>query len=370
MKMKAAVYHGPHDIRIEEIPRPTCGRSGALVKVKAAGICNIIDRTMWESPSGGMGSIGSTPGHEWSGEVVEVGPEVSLLKEGDRVYGHWWRPCFKCESCRTGDYWRCVNWMQSFSTKPGGFAEFISLEFVTEQSVAVFPNDMGFNDIAMAEPLELSIGLASKTKPSDVAAIIGTDLVGIGLAACLKERGVEKVIACDVSELRCRAAQEAGADIVVNALEKDIVQVVQAETRGKGASFVVVLDERPIAIQQAMSVVRRLGHIWLTQGVGGSSGYLEINPAVVPLQPKGFRYVDGGYREEAIRFNPGLFSLDCPWGTLGPYKPRWLKVVDLWRSGMITAEKHVTHRFPLDRISEAFETAMDPHESIKVQVEP
>ena len=106
--MKGAVYHGPYDIRIEDRPNPAAGRDGVVLKVKACGICPIIDLNMWQNMASPQ--IGRIIGHEVSGEVVEVGSNVTLVKEGDRIYTFDpYVPCYQCPQCLQGDYWRCEN---------------------------------------------------------------------------------------------------------------------------------------------------------------------------------------------------------------------------------------------------------------------
>lgn len=367
-KMMAAVYYGPHDIRVQEVERPTYGPEGMLVRVRSCGVCNFVDIPAWERWTEGVrGIIGFAMGHEWSGEVVEIGSEVIGVKVGDKVYGYGWRPCYQCESCRVGDYMRCANVHPSegetFKTH-GAFAEYIGFHRVMEGGIIVYPQDMSYRDLALIEPLALSVGIARKAKAGDLVVVLGQEFVALGLTVCLKERGA-KVITADISELRRKASKEVGADMVVDALKENVVQVVMDETRGKGADIVVVVDERPIAVQQAMSMVRSAGKIWLTK----PRTYLELNPAVVSMHPVSFRIPDAGYDEHPIRFDASLFSMQSAWRTLGANRERWLEGVRILQSGKITAEKHVTHVFPLDKISEAFQIAADPYESIKVLVD-
>jgi L-iditol 2-dehydrogenase len=183
----------------------------------------------------------------------------------------------------------------------------------------------------------------------------------------LKKRGVPKVIACDISKKRLEAAEEAGADIVIDALKKDIIQVVMQETRGEGADAVIQCDDRPIVVFQAMNIVRNRGKIWTTRGA-----FLRLNPALIPQQaPTVFSMPPeaGAMTETAISLDPSLASMMSGFG-YGHRLSRFQEVVDLMQSGKCTADKLVTHVFPLDKITEAFKIAMDPHETIKVIVEP
>jgi threonine dehydrogenase-like Zn-dependent dehydrogenase len=370
MKMKAAIYYGPGDIRVEEIEYPKTGPEGVVLRVRACGVCNILDMDAWERwPSKG---IGLAQGHEFSGDVVEVGPEVTIVKVGDRIFGEpVFRPCYKCESCQVKDYWRCVNWGNGEVGRAihGAFAEYLWLPFVTNESIIKLPETLDYHNLALIEPLSLSIGLAKKAKADDVVVILGQEFMGLGTVACLKRMGVDRVIASDISERHLEASKEAGADIVVNALNEDVVQVVMKETSGEGADIVIQSDPRPIALIQAISMVRRMGKIWLGLAYGSP---IVLNPSSLPSIHSEVRWIGpgAGYTEPSLMFDPAMMSLRSAWGTLGAKMPRWLEAVELLQSGRITAAKHVTHVFPLDMIKEAFETALNPRESIKVLVEP
>jgi len=115
-----------------------------LVRIKACGICNIIDLPNWQRlPEAGRG-IGQGLGHEWSGEVVETGSAVTAVKPGDIVYGHRHAPCYRCEACPLGEYDRCVNLYQGIEVMQGAFAEYISFHRVMpENGLAIFPGTPG-----------------------------------------------------------------------------------------------------------------------------------------------------------------------------------------------------------------------------------
>lgn len=282
--MKAAIYYGPGDVRVEERPIPKYTPEGMLVRVRVCGICDILDLPAWERwPEGGRG-VGDGIGHEWSGEVVEVGSKVTAVKPGDRVYGHRNAPCYRCECCLRGEYNRCNNPFGGIEVQQGACAEYISFHRVEpEYGLVVFPKDDGLNfrDLAMVEPLELSVALAHKAKPEDVVVIFGQELVALGIVPFLKNMGVARVITVEPSEIRRKASKAVGADIVVNPLKEDVISIVMEQTNGRGAQTIIISDERPIATQQAMSVVRQYGEIWLTK----PSYYMVANPNVVNMTP-------------------------------------------------------------------------------------
>lgn len=365
--MKAAIYYGPGDMRIEEIKKPVPGVDNVVIKVKACGVCPILDLDAWyRAPAGGRG-VGLARGHEWSGEIVETGSKVKDFKVGDRVYMEpIFRPCNRCESCRQKDFWRCSNWMEGMGVN-GAFAEYIELPFVSTDAVIKLPENLSFRDLAMVEPLCLSVGLAKKANPDDVVVVLGQELVGLGTVAALKKKGIEKVITTDISKKHLDASKDVGADVAVNTLNDDIVDVVMQETAGKGADVAILTDHRPVALTQAINTVKRAGIVWLAHSYGAP---LKLGSSI-GTEP---RFAVGadfhGFIEQPISFDSALLYMRSAWGTLGERIPRFSQGVELMESGAITAEKLVTHIFPLDKIKEAFEIAADPHKSIEVMIEP
>ena len=134
--MKAAIYYGPHDIRIEEIERPRPGDAGILVRIKACGICPLMDIPRYQRIC-----VDHAPrvvlGHEFSGEVVEVGRSVTAVKVGDRVYGLAYRPCNSCDACLKQNYIHCENFEKGTAGTwiNGGFAEYLE-RYVYERRAA------------------------------------------------------------------------------------------------------------------------------------------------------------------------------------------------------------------------------------------
>jgi threonine dehydrogenase-like Zn-dependent dehydrogenase len=368
-KMKAAIYYGPGDIRLEDIELPHVNPEGVVLKIMACGVCDILDLPLWKNwPEDGQG-IGLARGHEFSGEIVEVGSRVTDFKVGDRIFTEpVYSPCYKCEACKQKDYWRCINGGANEVGKAihGAFAEYLAIPFVTKMSAVKVPANISYHDLALIDHLSLGAALARRAEAEKMVVVLGQDITGIGAVALLKKRGVAKVIASDISKIRRNASKEAGADIVIDAVNQDVVQVIMKETEGIGADCVIVCDNRPIATFQAMSMVRNLGKIWTTR-----NEFFRLNPALLPQaatsspQPP-----DGGaYREQAISLNPAFASMQ--FGLRYGYKQeRWQEALELLQSGKCTADKLVTHVFPLDKIREAFEAASNPHQSIKVLVEP
>lgn len=373
MNMKAAVYYGAGDIRIEDIARPASGTKGMLVRVKACGICPLIDVPHYKmsfpnidvppryEKSAARQPHGVVLGHEFSGEVVETGSEVTGVKEGERVYGVLWNPCGHCDACLSGDFERCNFIDAAGRSINGAMAEYVLFPNVTYPAVAQdklikLSPDLTYRDGALLEPLMLGVGLANKAKPADVVVVFGQEIMGLGAVTRLKEIGVSKVITADASERRLQESKGAGADVVVNTLLNSIFDVVMEETSGKGADVVIEVSCRPESLQQAVSVAKPFGAIWL-------GTFYTAGPFFDPS------WQAPGMISMNLTQKPGV-SINNAWGTLGPWMPRLLKATEIIQSGKVTADRCVTHVFPLDKTKEAFETAVNTADSIKVMIEP
>jgi L-iditol 2-dehydrogenase len=360
MNMKAAIYYGPGDIRVEEIKRPQASDGvngmGIVLKIGACGICHIKDMPRYKQSLFDC-SAGIAHGHEFCGEVVEVGPNVTVAKVGDKVYGLSFQPCLNCDACRSKNYAACSNFTDGTAGTwtNGGFAEYLLFPFANDENVIVVPETMSFRDGALIEPLYLSFGLANKAQAGDVVVIFGQDIMGLATVACLKEREVSKIIVSDISKKRLKAAEEVGADVIVNELEQDVVDTVLEKTGGRGADVVIETAGRAVNFQQAIDIVKNHGNIWF--GTTYDSPFLFHPSLQRPDKPRSNLTSKG-------------FTMQCAWGTLGSRSTRRRQAVELLQSGKISAEKFVTHAFPLEKIKEAFEVAINPHESIKVVIEP
>jgi threonine dehydrogenase-like Zn-dependent dehydrogenase len=307
-------------------------------------------------------------GHEFSGEVIEVGPKVTAAKVGDRIYGLTFRPCGRCEPCKAGDFENCRFYPESTEGNyiNGAMAEYMFFPYVIGNKLVKLPPDLTYRDGSLLEPLCLSIGLAQKAKKGDVVVIIGQDIMGLGIVAYLKEKGIaKKIIVSDVSKKRLEAAKELGADVVVNELNEDLYEVVAEATghdkaeklQGGGADVVIETSGRNVNFYMTIDVVKPRGQIWLATFY--DEGPFMFDPS---------KQVAGRPRSNFSQ--KGGAPMQCAWGTLGPWVPRLEESIKMIQSGKLNAAKYVDHVFPLDKVMEAFETAIDPHKSIKVVLEP
>ncbi len=349
--MKAAIYHGAGDIRIEEIDYPKAGDVGIVVKVRAVGICG-TDVHAYQTTRTGY-ATGKAIGHEFCGDVVEVGRGVTDISVGDRVWAGAMLPCFQCDACQQGEYFRCRDVKGGgVSGLDGAFAEHVWVPVaVLNRNVIRVADSVSYRDGALIEPAGVGVGAVHRAEPetTDTVVVLGVGVVGLGAVAALKDMGVTRVIASDISEKRLAAAGELGADLLINAIEEDVVARVMEETSGRGADIVVEAAGKPVTFLQSIDMVRRDGKVMV---VATYTEPFEFDPS---LTRPGLRM--SSLVRKAVRM-------------LGCYGGDNHGCYDLIRRGKLTASQLVTHTFPLDEVEKAFQTQMNVGESIKVMFEP
>lgn len=269
--MKAFRLKGPNQLVEEEVEIPKAEKGGVLVKVKATGIChtdlNFLEGISRPEHFGGKYPI--TLGHEISGEVEEVGENVTSLKEGDYVYINYTIFCGKCNYCLTGRDNLCSNKiMPGFSTD-GGFADYIYMPSslsVVKMGRNVPPEEaavLGCSGITAFHSVK-----KAKLGPGDVMAVFGCGGVGLMAIQTGKLFGA-KIIAIDIRDKALDTAKRNGADIVINPKTVDAVKEVFNETEGRGADAVLEFVTSDQSYETALAMLGRGGRlIVIGSGVG------------------------------------------------------------------------------------------------------
>lgn len=232
--MKAGVLHAKDDLRYEEIPTPTPGKGEVLVKVKATGICGSdIPRVLGD----GAHFFPIVLGHEFSGEVAEVGEGVTSVAVGDRVAGVPLVPCLKCEDCQKGNYSLCKHYSFIGSRQNGSFAEYVKMP---EKNVVKFDSSVSFEQGAFFEPSTVALHglLCADYRGGEDVAILGGGTVGMFTAQWAKIFGARRVFVFDIDNDRLTLARKLGADVTINTLDKDFREQVDQYTNKKGFGFV------------------------------------------------------------------------------------------------------------------------------------
>ena len=335
--MKRAVFHGPRDFRVEEVGDPTLEPDGAIIRVKACGICG-SDLHIYKL--GGTEQSQRVLGHEFSGEVAEVGANVTDVKPGMRV--------------AVGG--------------AGAYAEYVGIpRLILNRNVFPLPDDMSYEAGATTEPVSVGVNAAKRAEPKadDIVVVLGAGMIGQGTWQAFKAMGVSRVIVSEIGKKRLEVTRALGADMVINAAEEDPVAKINEITSGEGADIVADCAGSASALRQATDMVRGGGYWQLTRGMYNGS---QARPPIDMLSDGGKIMMVAVY-ENMVEWQPtpvmvkGVRMIGCIAGRLG-------EALDLMRTGKIKTQPLITHEFPLDRIKEAFEMQARPEEAVKVVIKP
>lgn len=232
--MKAALVYGIDDLRYEDYPVPELSDNEVLVKVRATGICGSdIPRVL----GNGSHFYPIVHGHEFSGEVVEVGSKVTTVNVGDRVSGAPLVPCMECEDCQNGTYSLCKNYTFIGSRIQGSFAEYVKLP---EINAIKFDPSISFEQGAFFEPSTVALhGIeCAKYKGGEDVAILGGGTIGLFTAQWAKIFGAKRVFVFDIDNDRLELAKRLGADVVINTRDENFMEQVKEVTSNRGFGFV------------------------------------------------------------------------------------------------------------------------------------
>jgi len=272
--MKAAVFEKPEVIKIKEVPIPQINDNEVLIKVKYTGICG----TDWSIYKGyySADKLPMIAGHEFSGEIVELGKNAKGLKVGDRVTADINMSCGTCFYCRRGQKLMCREFTQLGIHTDGSYAEYVKAQW---DLVHVLPKELTFEMGAFIEPVSCCIheAKAMNLPIGSSIAIIGCGL-GILHGVLAIHRGAAPVIVLGDNEKRLGIAKQMGADYIVDVTKvKDPVAEVKKLTEGRGADFVMEAVGKPATYEQAFEMVRPGGTV-AAFGICGAEETIKIRP--------------------------------------------------------------------------------------------
>lgn len=338
--MRAARFHPPRTIRIEEMPRPRPDGGGVLIRVEACGLCG-SDLAKYVH---GTAAPGEVLGHEVAGVIEEVGGGARL-SPGDRVVVAHHVPCFACHFCAHGDYSMCRGFKSS-RLAPGGFAEHLvaSAEHAAHSMHAI-PSSLSLDDATFMEPLACALKALPRLdlRPGDLAVLFGLGPMGLLFARLLARRPGARLVGVEPNpERRARAARDLLAAFAPG--DPALADRVRAETDGRGADAVILLAGRGALVADALALVRDAGRVCVFAASPGESA--------VPL-PIDMMY----YREVAL------------FGSYSPNPAGFAEALALLTEGTVRVDDLITHRLPLDGTPEAFERAVRG-EGLKFMIHP
>ena len=250
--MKAAVFYKKEDLRVENLPMPEIGAEDVLIKVKACGICG-TDMHIFDGDEGAAPTpAGTVLGHEFAGEVIEVGKNVIGIKIGDKVCVDPNKLCNNCDYCREGIGHFCSSMIGIGTTVNGGFAEYCA---VPQSQVYKFTDSTEFSAAAMTEPVACCLhGIdMCDIEPGANVAVIGGGMIGLLMLQLAKIKGASKLVLIEPIESKRELALKLGADIVIDPVNENAKEVLlnNGITR---LTTVIECVGKPVTMKQAIEL--------------------------------------------------------------------------------------------------------------------
>ncbi len=340
-KMKAQLFYGPGDVRFEETDIPRIGAGEALVRIKSALTCG-SDLKTYKRGHPTMIVDGSVFGHEWAGDIVELGEGVKDFAIGDRVVAANSVPCFKCYYCKLERYSMCENIVYN----NGAYAEYIKIPAnILSVNTLKIPEHIKYSSAALLEPLACAVhGIdESNITEGDMVAVNGAGPIGLFFVALAKLKGAI-VISSDLSDERLVTAKELGADFTVNAnkVEDQVKAVKDLTDGGKGVDVAIEATGFPKVWEMTILMARKGGTVNLFGGCASSTS-ITIDTQLLH------------YSELTIK---GVYHLT-------PYHVR--KAFKLIEKGLFDTTKFITSDMPLEKLVDALEL-MGQQKGIKYNI--
>lgn len=343
INLKAVVKTNPgyDQMELKDVEEPQVYGDKVKIKVAFTGICGSDIHTFkgeYKNPTTPV-----TLGHEFSGVVVEVGPDVTSIKVGDRVTSETtFETCGECIYCKEHDYNLCSNRRGIGTQANGSFAEFV---LSREESCHVLDERISLEAAALTEPLACCVHSAlEKTtiRPDDTVLVFGPGPIGLLLAQVVKAQGATVIMAGITKDSdRLRLAKELGMDRIVDTLKEDLAEVVLGMTGGYGAERVFDCSGAVPAVNQGLPLTKKKGDF---------------------VQVGLFAEKKNAIDEESIIQREIAYI-----GSRSQKPSSWILALDLLANGKIDTDKMITKVYGLDDWREAFEAVMAGNE-IKVVV--
>lgn len=336
--MKCAKLVDVGSVEIQEIAKPSPGPDQVLVQIKAVGICG---SDVHYYSKGRIGAekcrFPQTLGHESAGIIVRAS-SASGFHEGMRVAIEPALPCMQCEQCITGHYNCCPNVKFLGSPgMPGALQEYLAVD---KSQVHEIPDSMSFEEAAVLEPMGVAYHTVhlSAISPGQTVAIFGAGAVGLLTLAMFKACGAGETFIIDKLDYRLDFARRIyGADHVIDVTRTDPLEYIKRQTNGRGVDIACEAAGQPETFQWTLSAAR-------IRGMSLIVGIPEVDS--IGIDPHSMR------RKELLIRNVRRSNLAL--------KP----CIDMVKRGTVKISAIATHRFTLDTIKDAFETAANYRDGI------
>jgi L-iditol 2-dehydrogenase len=340
--MKAVVYLGPGELSYQEVETPQVGPGELLVKTRAALTCGTDVKTFRRGHH-----LMQPPmlfGHEFAGDVAEVGEGVTGFAEGMRVVAANSAPCNECYFCQHGRH----NLCESILFNWGAFAEYIRVPArIVNTNLYEIPSDLRYEEAALLEPLACVVlgNEAASISPGDTVVIAGGGgPIGLMHLQLARHNGARQAVVIDLKDSRLQLAEELGATHTINPACEDPVQGVKDLTEGRGADVVIETAGVPEVWQLSLQLVRNGGTAVM---FGGCPGGCQVSVDTDRIH----------YGELTIR---GVFH----------HTPKTVaRALQLLSDRVVKADSLITARVPLKDTQKALEKVISG-EAIKMAINP
>lgn len=336
--MKAAVVVANEDVRYMDIEEPQVTEGAVKVKVAVSGICGSdIPRVLHN----GVHFYPIVLGHEFSGEIAEVGEKVTSVKVGDRVAGVPLVPCMACSDCQQGNYALCKYYSFIGSRQNGSNADYV---VVPERNVVKFYKSVSFEQGAMFEPSTVALHgvLQNDYRGGGAVAILGAGTIGIFTFQWAKLLGATKVIVFDISDERLALAEKLGADGTVNTLKDNFIEDALAASGGSGYDYVFETAGATATMKMAFKLAASKSNVCF---IGTPHTDLCFTPA------------------EWENMNRKEFRLTGSWMSYSAPFPgkEWTMTAEYYASGRLKFDEGlIGERVPMSGAQEAFQKYKTP----------
>ncbi|CAA7600843.1 Alcohol dehydrogenase GroES-like domain protein [Acididesulfobacillus acetoxydans] len=335
--MKAVRLYKAGDLRVEDVELTPLKPLEVLVKTKYVGVCGSdIPRVLRE----GAHKAPLTIGHEFSGEVVDIGSDVVGWQKGARVTAPPLIPCNTCTWCQEGEYSLCSEYNYLGSRTDGAMAEFVK---VPVTNLLLLPDKVSFRQGALTDPAANAMhaiirgcGITS----NDSVAVFGLGSIGLFAVQIAKILGSDTIAAIDIESSKVELAKKLGANIGINSSLDDPIETLNSLTNGRGMSLVLDMSGSPIAQNQAVLAAAKRGRVVY---VGISHSKLELSDASV---------------DRLLRYE---ITISGSWNSFSaPFPGReWTDALGYMERGLLLADPIVSYEFSLDQAPSVFDQIRD-----------
>jgi len=347
--MLALVYHGPEDLRLEEVPIPRAGPGEVVLRVESASICGTDLRIFHGGHRKYPSGTRRIPGHETAGVVAEIGAGVDGLTVGQRLFAAPNMGCSHCRLCISGNSNLCPDYTAIGVTTDGAFAEYVRIPAAGVEQGCLMPisGEVDPASAALIEPFACVLRgqRPLHIQPGDAVLVSGAGPIGLLHLKLALLRGAGKVFISEPVASRRELALSMGASLAVDPLVQDLEGIVLAETNGRGADVVIVAAPSHAAQEAALRLAAIAGRINFFGGLPKDRPIIQLDANLVH------------YKELLVTGTTACSTFDCQ------------QAAEIVNSGRIDLSVLVSARFPLSEAQGAFAAAED-RSSLKIVIEP